>query len=346
MAVRSEVWNIFMEDAGTENRLLRDNSDICHSTILDFCLAYLSGPDVQEKAMRIYQLYLSQVRRAASNKISLPMMPDGRDPLFYFIVALPYHASQDPCRREKITTLLKNRDKCLEVWSKLWWAMSNSLSRPREPPQYAYPLLAGLGLVDYRELGTSSRGRSKILILAADVVMDLLGTRTDYSLSTLTNALEAATRAGDEDLALLIEKVLEFWSKPSREQPLNVQQNMSSPPSLLWRAVRLNMIRLIKVLLKNGMRADPEIFKDYFFPSPLYIASVLCNAHAARVLLNHGADPMLVSIEQHEQIRFTPLTGASAAGHSGVIKLLLSKEPPILYNGYLIEVLGVLGRRQ
>ncbi|EXU99423.1 ankyrin repeat protein [Metarhizium robertsii] len=345
MVVRSEVWNIFMEDAGTENRLLRDNSDICHSTILDFCLAYLSEPDVQEKAMRIYQLYLSQVRRAAGNKISPPMMPDGRDPLFYFIVALPYHASQDPCRREKITTLLKNRDKCLEVWSKLWWAMSNSLSRPREPPQYAYPLLAGLGLVDYRELGTSSRGRSKILILAAankknDVVMDLLGTRTDYSLSTLTNALEAATKAGDEDLALLIEKVLEFWYKPSREQPLNVQQNMSSPPSLLWRAVQLNMVRLMKVLLENGMRADPEIFNDYFFPSPLHIASVLGNAHAARVLLNHGADP------KHEQIRCIALMRASAAGHGDVIKLLLSKEPSLLHDTYPMEVLGVLGRRQ
>lgn len=352
MVVRSEVGNIFMEDAGTENRLLRDNSDICHSTILDFCLAYLSEPNVQEKAMRIYQLYLSQVRRAAGDKVSPPMMPDGRDPLFYFIVALPYHASHDPCGRGKMTKLLKSRNECLEMWSKLWWAMSNSLSRPREPPRRAYPLLAGLGLVDYRKLGTLSRERNQILILAAankkkDVVMDLLGTRTDYSLSTLTNALEAATKAGDEDLALLIEKVIEFWYKPSREQPLNVQQNISWPPSLLWRAVQLNMVRLMKVLLENGMRADPEIFSDYFFPSPLHIASVLGNAHAARMLLNHhGADPMLVSNEQHEQIRFTALTRASAAGHSAVIKLLLSKEPLILHNGYSMKVLSVLGRRQ
>lgn len=351
MVVQSKVWNIFMEDAGTENRLLRDDSDTCHSTILDFCLAYLSEPDAQKKAIRIYQLYLSQVRRAAGNKISPPMMPDGQDPLFYFIVALPYHVSQDPCGRQKITTLLKNRNECLEVWSKLWWAMSNSLSRLREPSQCAYPLLAGLGLVDYRKLGTSSRERRQILILAAankknDVVMDLLGTRTDYSLSTLTNALEAATKAGDEDLALLIEKVREFWQKSSREQPLNLQQNISWPPSLLWRAVQLNMIRLMKVLLENGMRADPEIFKDYFFPSPLHIASVLGNAHAARVLLNHGADPMLVSKEQHEQIRSTALTRASAAGHGGVIKLLLTKEPLLLHNGYPMEVVGVLGRRQ
>ncbi|KAK8917730.1 Ankyrin repeat domain-containing protein 50 [Metarhizium anisopliae] len=349
MVLRSKVWNIFMEDAGTENRLLRDNSDTCHSTIFDFCLAYLSEPDIHRKAMRSYQLYLSRVRGAAGNKISPPMMPDGRDPLFYFIVALPYHASHDPCGREKITKLLKNRNECLEMWSKLWWAMSNSLSRPREPPRRAYPLLAGLGLVDYRKLGTLSRERNQILILAAvnkkkDVVMDLL--LTEYSLSTLTNALEAVTKAGDEDLALLIEKQIEFWHKFSQEQPLNVQQNMSWPPSLLWRAVQLNMVRLMKVLLENGMRADPEIFNDYFFPSPLHIASVLGNAHAARVLLNHGADPMLVSNKQHEQIRCMALMRASAAGHGDVIKLLLSKEPSLLHDAYPMEVLGVLGRRQ
>ncbi|KAG8412713.1 hypothetical protein J3458_013154 [Metarhizium acridum] len=69
---------------------------------------------------------------------------------------------------------------------------------------------------------------------------------------------------------------------------------------------------------------------------------VLGNAHAARILLNHGADPMLV---WDKECRST-LMSASNGGHVDVIELLLSEAPSLLRMGHSTEALHDLGSKQ
>lgn len=332
--VRNDVWSMFTENAGREKHFLADIGDQAHSSILEFCLNYLSDANVQKRAMSSYEPYLARVQ-AAGDRIYPPMASNGRDPLSYIVMALPHHVSRDPGGRAKLSELLKDRNGPLELWSKLWWAMSNPLTRPRKPCPSAYRILAGLDLAAYREPQIPPEERWEIVVEAArnnkkEIVMDLLRTEKDCPLSTLTDALKAATKAGAEELALsIMAKVLERRQQAVQKQPPEARVTIPWPLCLLWRAAWLNMAKLMKSLLENGMEADPEGLSGSFFPSPLYMASRVGNAAAVRTLLDFGANPTVL-----RDGKYSSLITAAANGHVEVIRLLVHRARELLEMGH------------
>ncbi|KAL7814957.1 ankyrin repeat-containing domain protein [Trichoderma aethiopicum] len=61
------------------------------------------------------------------------------------------------------------------------------------------------------------------------------------------------------------------------------------PPSFLWRAVWLNMHRLVTVLLETGMSPDPAEGASGYFHSPMRMAARLRHHRVMDALLLHGA---------------------------------------------------------
>lgn len=331
--VRDNVWSVFTDNTGGEKHFLTDIGDRAHSSILEFCLGYLGDSNVQRRAMSSYESYLARFQ-AAGHSIYPPMASDGRDPLSYIVMALPHHLSRAPGGRAKISELLKDRNGPLELWSKLWWAMSNPLTRPRKPCPSAYRALAGLGLADYREPRIAPEERWGIVVEASrnnnkEIVMDLLRTEKDCPLSTLTDALEGATKAGAEELAIsIMAKVLERRQQAVQEQPLEARVNTPWPPCLLWRATWLNMVNLMKSLLENGMEADPKGLIGSLFPSPLYMASRVGNVAAVRTLLDFGANTAVV-----RDGKYSSLSTAADNGHIEVTNLLVHRARELLEMG-------------
>ncbi|KAG8158455.1 hypothetical protein KVR01_011577 [Diaporthe batatas] len=338
--VRDFVWSMLKDNKGVEQHFLTDIGDQAHSSILDFCFNYLGDSNVQRRAISNYEPYLARVQ-AAGDSIYPPMISNGRDPLSYIVMAFPHHLSRAPGGRGKLSgLLLKDQNGPLELWSKLWWAMSSPLTRPRRPCPSAYLTLAGLGLADYRQPLISNEERWGILVQAArnnnkEIVIDLLRTEKDCPLSTLTDALEGATKAGSEEMALsIMAKVLPHRQQAVQQQPLEARVNTPWPPCLLWRATWLNMTDLMESLLNNDMEADPKGIFGRLFPSPLYMASRVGNAAAVDMLLEAGADTAVLRADKYSSL-------IAAAGHIEVINILVPKARKLLEMGQLYRPLGI-----
>ncbi|KAI1114922.1 ankyrin repeat-containing domain protein [Nemania sp. NC0429] len=258
-----------------------------YSTMVDFCLKYLGTPRVCRYLESQYEIYISRIR--GSEGLATPLVPHGRDLIFYVVQCLPHCLSHLKSNRaEKIYKMLTKSRKSLDAWAKIWWAMSNPFSRPRECPTSAEVLLIQLDLFQPR--------RRKYLADLEPVLIGALtgghGAKVDGILKSedpphtvLISALSTAVKIGRESTAISIASKI-LANEVEREATKLV---IEWPHTIIWRAAWLGLDRLAKLLLETGADANGGgvISKSGF--SPLAYACHAGHATIATLLLSYGA---------------------------------------------------------
>ncbi|KAL7905885.1 ankyrin repeat-containing domain protein [Trichoderma velutinum] len=299
-------------------------------TITTFLLNYLTAPDIQQRLNSINTEYQSRVQ-SSGEAITPPLISDGQDIIFYAIQALPYHLSENPVVLRSIKDELMTSDGKLTAWSKAYWAMSNPFSRP-EPGvlNSPYEVLLALGNLkpeavtilkemQHSSLSSTNGNREK------NISSKSLG------LDSLSNAI----REENEDVALSIAEELISASKKQDQDYEHVAASKYSskipwPPLFLWRAVWLNMVRLVTLLMNDGMDPDPTDGGPEFFPSPLYMAARLCHDQIIDVLIEHGANLHVKRLNKYKAVQTATSNGSIHGVNVMVAKddsLLESQEP-------------------
>jgi uncharacterized protein len=95
----------------------------------------------------------------------------------------------------------------------------------------------------------------------------------------------------------------------------------ANPPLDVFDSAAVGRTRGLEALLD----AEPELARawsrDGF--TALHLASFFGQEDAARLLLDHGADPRVVS--RHREIQVAPVQSAAAGGHDAIVRLLLER---------------------
>lgn len=283
--------------------------------ILDFLLAYLRSPDVQERLQALYHQYEAKVKAAGQN-ITPPMEQTGEDILFYSVQALPHHLSGAELDLDT-QSLLKDPLGPYSAWARLYWAMSNPFSRPSGGPYLSawetWRMVSSgpANMIGIREI---SNGHD-------DMTEVEEGSNRDLAEISIMADLQNAVRANNKDMAVNLAHQL---VENHQSLPQDHSQCIQWPPSILWRATWLDMVELVDLLLNNGVQADDSA--SAYSPSPLYLAASLGLGQLVEVFLSHGADftvkrkPSLVS----------PMIVAAANGLVDVVKTLLRHKPCLM----------------
>ena len=93
----------------------------------------------------------------------------------------------------------------------------------------------------------------------------------------------------------------------------------ANPPLDVFDAAAVGRTRGLEELLE----AEPELAQSWSEDgfTPLHLAAFFGQEDAARLLLDRGADPRVVST--HREIKVAPVQSAAAGGHDAIVKLLL-----------------------
>ncbi|OAG40479.1 hypothetical protein AYO21_05379 [Fonsecaea monophora] len=322
VCIRDDIWDLL--EPGMAH-LWDEVRSTASGTILNFILAYLSMPEVQEHLNSKYSQYESLVH-ASGDEITPPLCPDGQDIVFYAVQAFPCHLSENPLVLKKLENDLISCQGPMALWMKVYWAMSNPFSRP---------CLETLSSASETLLASENLRPSAVKILRKfkrtwpDKTDGKKDSGPIRKLSEIS-ALVEATRAGNQDLALV--RASQIVSAAKTQQTIQGDQDhpgdMSDipwPSSVLWMATWLNMDLLVDLLLENGMNPDPDDNASRFFPSPLYMAARMGYAKITRALLSYGAKVDVLRAETYNSI-YT----AAGNGHIDVIEALLEKDDSLL----------------
>ena len=308
VCLRDDVWDLLRGDM---NYIWNEVRATASETILQFLLAYLAAPEVQERLNSMYRQYQSQVASSEDN-ITPPLVPDGQHIIFYAVQAFPSHLSENTDLLKTLERKLITPDGPLTPWAKVYWAMSNPFLRPR---------MGTLVSVCETLLALGNLGPSAFTILENFERPTKLG-KMDY--------LVEAVRIGDEKAALSHANQLILAPKGQQKPKSDTESpekrvDISWPSSVLWRATWLNMDRLVSLLLENDMDPDPVDNTSSFFPSPLYMASRLGHHLVVNALINHGA-----KIDVLRRGEYSSLYAAAGNGHIDVIKAFVAKDFSLL----------------
>ncbi|KAI8633880.1 ankyrin repeat-containing domain protein [Xylariaceae sp. FL1651] len=275
-----------------------------HYDIVQLCLKYLSRSQVEEE-----QDMLSEKSFAVDSDLGF---------ISYAVRFWPYHFSlaQENTQKEDIENLRQMITKInLKRWSRTSWLLANPFNRSRAPWKSPFAVLAGLGYP--KILGPSSREDTASGLEEAaragdaQLVNNLLEIE-DLPPSALLAATMAASASGNESLTI------ELINRLS----VGAQKELSGRgKTLLFRAARIGLDRLVEVLLKIGTPVDSEIpYCDDASTTPLCMASIVGSVSTVKVLLTYGADAEFKSYLQR-----TPVSLAASRGNSDVIECLAKK---------------------
>ncbi|KAM0520619.1 hypothetical protein ACHAPE_003016 [Trichoderma viride] len=279
--------------------------------ITTFLLNYLTTPETQQRLNAINKQYQSRVR-SSGGAITPPLISDGHDIIFYAIQALPYHLSENPVILKGMRNALIASNGSLTAWSKAFWAMSNPFSRPDfETLNSPYETLLTLGQLKSEAVTILEEMNPSAKLLDID-------------------SLSSAIREGNEDVALSIAGELISASKRQNlgyehNGALNYSSKIPWPSSFLWRAVWLDMVRLVTLLLNDGMDPDPTTGILEFFPSPLYMALYLCHNEILDVLIEHGAN-----IHAKRANKYKAIYTAASIGNVHGVNSMIAKDDTLL----------------
>ena len=314
--IRESIWDVL--EPGMAH-LWNEVRSTAPSTIINFILAHLIMPEVQNSLNAKCSQYESLVQ-ASGDEITPPLCSDGQDIIFYAVQAFPYHLSEN---LRVLKSLEKDLITCqgpMTLWMKAYWAMSNSFSRPR---------LETLGSASEILLASGNLSPSAVKILRNFKIDGKNDSGPIRKLSEMY-ALVEATRAGNQDLAL--ECAGQIVSASKRQQkdendqdPRGGVLDIPWPSLVLWMATWLNMDGLVDLLLRNGIKPDPDDNASRFFPSPLYMAARMGHIAITRALLKYGARTDVLKDET-----FNSIHTAAANGHIDVIKALVEKDDSLL----------------
>ena len=294
-------------------------------TIARFIIEYLTAPEVQERLDAIYKEYKSHVK-SYEDSIPPPLISDGQDIVFYIVQALPYYLSESLSTLESLREELIAPDGAMLSWAKVFWAMSDPSLRPRNKMHVsACDTLLTLGNLNPRVskiLESFSKASPSPIIKSQDVTNGLPNLKGMESLID-------AVRARDEEGALDVAgQVISTYKIQQKLKSRTDRTDISWPSKMLWRAIWLNMDRLVEVLLENGTSAEPDHSPLRYFPSPLYLGSYLGNSAIVKSLMKHGANTRVL-----KDAMYSSLFTAASHGHTDVIKALVAKDSALLELG-------------
>ncbi|KAI3083869.1 hypothetical protein CBS147353_2013 [Aspergillus niger] len=286
VCIRQETLNIFETDGDYLWTEIRSSGP---QWTCWFLYRFLTSARIKRQLLSIYNDYQETVR-SSKEHMTPPLVSDGRDIVYYATESFPYHLSKAPQVLQEIAPILLERNGPLSAWMKVYWAMQNPFSRPRmcnlDPGGVS---LLTLGLQSFR-------------------LYELLS-QSGYKLPVRVGGLSEAMQVGDEDAALYYLKefhdLLSVW--------------------LLWRAVFLNMGRVVDTLLNLGMTPNPPPDPTIFYPSPLYLACRLDHCQIVQTLLRSGAD-IDVLMDGHVGIMFK----AAAEGADDTIRAIAAVQHTLL----------------
>ncbi|KAL7928911.1 ankyrin repeat-containing domain protein [Trichoderma chlorosporum] len=272
--IRQEVWGYIQDTPYWTESTAADHIPM-------FLLEFLTSAEIRERLDSIFSQYKSQLQSSGGD-ITPPIVSDGQDIIFYAIEALPYHLSKNSGILKSIQNSLIATDGKLSPWSKVYWAMSNPFCRP-----------------NFGDLKSPCETLLALGNLQPEAVTILRETQhsseTPISAQSMNmESLANAIREGNEDAALSLAEGFISASKHHDKDKRDVSTGMESseitwPPSFLWRAVWLNMVRLVSLLLNNGMDPNAADGMSLYCPSPLYMAARLSHDQIMVSLIEHGA---------------------------------------------------------
>ncbi|KAG8160970.1 hypothetical protein KVR01_009234 [Diaporthe batatas] len=262
-------------------------------------LQYLRLEIVQERLHGLFRQYEERVQQSG-HAMTPPLMPDGKDMLFYAVQALPHHLSGIEVA-EDIEAQLRDPSGPYEAWSKVYWAMSNPFARPHSGPLKS----AWRAWTSTLEFGPPSVVRLR----------DVNG--QDNNGRPPMDCLAEAVRANNQDLAISFaeEVISDFQNQAS----LTKDERLIFPPSILWRAAWLDMDRLLDLVLSHSEQQDDS--SSASCPSMLFLASRIGCSNSVDVLLKHKGDTRLAKKD-----RPTALHAACGRGHLTIVQTLLKKD--------------------
>ncbi|KAI1635753.1 ankyrin repeat-containing domain protein [Biscogniauxia mediterranea] len=332
--IRLDLMSLIVGNTDISSYIWNEIADEAHQRLAEFCLAYLKS----EKAIASLQDIVLQYETALQEqqqqfKAPMLVLPRDQGPglLLYAVQALPYHLSK--CPTSHYTNALsfffdKSTAVVSTLWAKVYWAMSNPLSRTSAPPESALPVCASLGFLSYEKLNTETENLRVQCMSSAVIggkgreVLSFFPPRL-LSVSTCMELLLSALQANDQTTALeLAQGVLSY-----PEQHGNTQ---NWPSFAIWAAVWLNMVDLTKMLLDNGVgvNIEPSVEPSIgYYPSVLHMSSMLNHPAIVETLLARGAfskTPVLG--------RYASFQVAACRGHIDVVQKYLDHDASYVKN--------------
>ncbi|KAK4068204.1 uncharacterized protein Triagg1_7447 [Trichoderma aggressivum f. europaeum] len=294
--------------------------------ITTFLLNYLNAPNIQQRLEAMNREYQSRVQRS-DDAITPPLISDGQDIIYYAIQALPYHLSENPVILKSIKDELLASDGKLATWSKAYWAMSNSFSRPESGASNSpCETLLALGNLKPEAVTILEEMQHSSLSSTNGSSREKNSSPNSSDLDSLSKAI----REANEDVAVSIAEELISASKGQDQDYEHIAASKYSskipwPSWFLWRAVYLNMVRLVTLLVNDGMDPDPTDGGPEFFPSPLYMAARLCHDQIIDVLIEHGANLHVKRLDKYKAVQT-----ATSNGSMHGVKVMIAKDGSLL----------------
>ncbi|RDW65062.1 hypothetical protein BP6252_10713 [Coleophoma cylindrospora] len=284
----------------------RHNTDDVHLMLAKDCLKYIS----QKCAQNVDEI-------SSFLNICGPSPVGFRHGIFLpYAIQFWFHhlkRTEYPMTPATLAGIVEDTD--LGTWSKLYWAMSNPITRSQVHWRSPFPLLASWGYVGLVEPSgqedldaalneTALNGR-------VSVVSDLLH-QNEFSRTIILEAVRASVSSGDEELILQLMDRLTTESK---------DEISKWGPDLLFRASRLDFDQLADALLNLGCPSDCEIeYREGFSMTPLWLCALSGSASTAKVLVNHKADVEYLGLYNR-----TPLECAAGLGFTDIVTLLVEE---------------------
>ncbi|KAL7790946.1 ankyrin repeat-containing domain protein [Trichoderma ceciliae] len=321
--VRNEIRDLLVEDTETDKFIWNEVRRTGHQILTEFCFNHISMVGTQSQLDSLFQKYQSQTNlKQQSQQIATPVMPDGTDITYYVIQSLPYHLNR--CPKNEITQDLWSRlidpaNRPFLLWAKVYWAMSNPFARALStPPESPLPIVIAFSH-DSLERGSENLNAQYFIEAASsgagEIVTRLLREEENLTFPILSDALIAAVRTMDENMALEIAGAMLLRFKQHEDTPF-------WPESMVWAATWLDMDQLLDTFLENGASTEPQATTQ--FPSPLYMASRLGHASTCRVLLAHKA-----RTDVTKGSKSTAISEVAYHGHVNILQELVNARVPV-----------------
>ncbi|KAL7961528.1 ankyrin repeat-containing domain protein [Trichoderma compactum] len=290
----ADIMSLLINNADDGSYIWYEVADEAHQQLAEFCFTYLESDNSVATLNEIVLQHESTIQEQQQRfKVATSVLPKDQGLLLYAVQALPYHLSK--CSSNYRTQALsfffhKSTSNISTLWAKLYWAMSNPLSRTSTPPESALPIRVSFGFLRCEKLNAETEAMRVQCMCSAIIggrgseVLNFFPPRA-LSVSACMELLLSALQANDQTVALdLVQGVLSHseWS--------NVEQGW--PHFAIWTAVWLNMVDLTKALLNNGVGVNiqPSVEPTIgYYPSILYLASILNHAAIVETLLARGA---------------------------------------------------------
>ncbi|KAL4959118.1 ankyrin repeat-containing domain protein [Aspergillus stella-maris] len=309
--------------------LLNEIGQAPHASILEFLLAYLTAPEVCVRLESLYKVYISEYDADPEHLVPSFAAADD-DTMSYVVLGFPYHLGKYPQFISQIEPLLRSSDQPLLPWARMYWAMSNTFSRPA-PRAADSPLNM---LLSGENLDETCRKELERIQISFTPDQD---TSSDSNQLDDTGPVASVARAvsiGDEEGALKhTQSILSSITAGGQDIDLHRIKTFTGAAGarsllsqLLWRAAWLDMDRLAEFLLhKAGVSPDPKDTVSARYPSPLYIASILGNFDVVQCLLKAGANTRVL-----RDATYGLLYAAASNGHSDIVRAVIAKDPEML----------------